>query len=401
MRQSEYATRLRMDESNLWGGRHLRLARLDVELTERCNSNCIHCCINLPVDDSAAEREEMSTEQVKDILTEAVVMGYMRVKLSGGEPLLREDFEEIYYFARKLGLKVLVFTNATLITPQLAELFARVPPLDKVEVSVYGMKEKSYEAVTRIPGSYEAAWRGIHLLEEKGVPFVVKGTLLPPVKGERGEFEAWASTIPGMELSPRYAIFLDLRFRRDSETKNRLIEGLRFSPEEGLAFLTRKPEEYLASKRRFCSRFVGRRDDKLFSCGAGLGACCVDAYGYFLPCTLLRDPELIYDLKDGSIKDALTNVFPNLRKMRAKNPDYLARCARCFLRGICEQCPGKSWVENGTLDTPVEYLCKIAHAQARYCGLIGDDEMAWEVDDWRDRIKAFSNNEEINHQDNG
>ena len=79
-----------------------------------------------------------------------------------------------------------------------------------------------------------------------------------------------------------------------------------------------------------------------------------------------------------------------MREMRAENPDYLARCARCFLKGLCEQCPAKSWTEHGTLDTPVEYLCEVAHAQARYLGLLEEGEIAWEVDGWRERLRSFS-----------
>ena len=67
------------------------------------------------------------------------------------------------------------------------------------------------------------------------------------------------------------------------------------------------------------------------------------------------------------------------------NPEYLARCARCFLMGLCEQCPGKSWAEHGTLDTPVEYLCRVAHAQARYLGLLAEGERAWEVENGAER----------------
>jgi sulfatase maturation enzyme AslB (radical SAM superfamily) len=59
--------------------------------------------------------------------------------------------------------------------------------------------------------------------------------------------------------------------------------------------------------------------------------------------------------------------------MRARNPEYLRRCARCFLKGFCEQCPAKSWSEHGNLDTPVEYLCEVAHAQARYMGWLADN----------------------------
>jgi hypothetical protein len=59
------------------------------------------------------------------------------------------------------------------------------------------------------------------------------------------------------------------------------------------------------------------------------------------------------------------------------------------LKGLCEQCPGKSWAEYGTLDTPVEYLCQVAHAQARYLGLLNGGERAWEIADWRARIDTL------------
>jgi len=384
-----YVNRVRMGEAHLWKGKAPLLGRLDMELTERCDNNCIHCCINLPADDEEAKKRELSTQEIKAILEEAVSLGCLKVRFTGGEPLLREDFEELYLHARRLGLKVLLFTNATLITPGIASLLARIPPLERIEVTVYGMKKESYEAVTRNPGSFEAAWRGMNLLMEKGVPFVVKGALLPPNRDEIEEFEAWAATIPWMDKPPSYSMFFDLRCRRDSHEKNREIEGLRLSPSDGLKILTRRREEYVKDMREFCSKFMGPPGETLFSCGAGVGGGCVDAYGYFHPCLPLKYPGTAYDLRGGSLRDALTRFFPEVREMKAGNPDYLARCARCFLKGLCEQCPAKSWMEHGALDTPVEYLCRVAHAQARYLGLIEDGERAWEVEDWRERIERI------------
>ena len=188
-------------KASFWNTVKPALSQLDIELTERCNNNCLHCCINLPADDPVAKKRELPTAAIKEILNEAASLGCLSVRFTGGEPLLREDFEELYLYARKLGLKVLLFTNATLITPPLAELFSHIPPLVEIEVTVYGMKKTSYEAITRTPGSFEAAWRGINLLLEKKVPFVVKSALLPPNREEVEEFESWASTIPWMDES--------------------------------------------------------------------------------------------------------------------------------------------------------------------------------------------------------
>lgn len=388
--KEKYFQRIDSCHASLWQDKGPSLSMLDMELTERCDNNCIHCYINLPADDVEAKERELPTGEVKNILEEAASLGCLTVRFTGGEPLLREDFEEIYIVARKLGLKVLLFTSATLITPHLAQLFAHIPPLRKVEVTVYGMKRKSYEAVTRRPGSFEAARRGMNLLLEKEVPFVVKFALLPPNRNEMEEFEAWASTLPWTEGQPSYSMFFDLRCRRDSDEKNRLIKKLRLLPEEGLKALTRNREEYLKGMQTFCPRFLGPPGKKLLSCGSGTGEGCVDAYGKFQLCMLLRHPDTIYHLKKGSLKDAITNFFPKVREMKATNPEYLARCARCFLMGLCEQCPGKCWMEHGALDIPVEYLCEVAHTQARYLGLLEEGEKSWQIDNWKERAGVLS-----------
>lgn len=384
---SGYSVAVRPAEAGLWSKLKPRLSRLDIELTERCNNNCLHCCINLPVDDSSAQGRELKTDELKDIIRQAADLGAMTVRFTGGEPLLRQDFSELYLFARRLGLRVMLFTNATLITPALADLLAQVPPLEKIEITVYGMSRRSYEAATRVPGSYAAFRRGVDLLLERRVPFIVKGALLPSNKDEVAEFEAWAATIPGMDKPPSYSMFFDLRNRRE-EDRNRVIKSVRLPPEEGLKFLTRDPEKYVKDMKEFGSKFMRPPGPRLFSCGAGTGGGCVDAYGRLQPCLSLRAPALTYDLKKGSLKEAIDDFFPRIREMEAKDPDYLARCARCFLKGLCEQCPAKSWTENGTLDTPVEYLCAAAHAQARWLGWLKEGERGWEVEDWASRLPA-------------
>jgi radical SAM protein with 4Fe4S-binding SPASM domain len=365
-----------------------RLGSLDIELTERCNNNCIHCCINLPADDRVASEREMSTHQVQVILTEAADLGCLQVRFTGGEPLLRPDFAELYLFARRLGLKVLVFTNATLISQELADLFAHVPPLVLIEVTVYGMHKESYEAVTRRPGSFARFRRGVDLLLERRVPFALKAALLPQNRHEITELETWVGTLPCRDTPPGYSMFFDLRSRRDDPEKNALIKTLRLTPQEGLAVLTRDAERYRKKMQEFAGKFMGPPGDRLFACGAGRGL-CIDAYGRAQPCMGVRVPALCPDLSalEGSNRlAAALDWMAALSDMRSTNPAYLERCARCFLKGLCDQCPAKSWAEHGNLDTPVEYFCEVAHAQARFMGWLGADERAWQVVNWRERI---------------
>jgi radical SAM protein with 4Fe4S-binding SPASM domain len=197
-----------------------------------------------------------------------------------------------------------------------------------------------------------------------------------------------------MDKTPNYCLFLDMRTRRDSLARNRLISSLRLSPEEGVKMLARQEIEYRKEMAQFCSKFIGQQGDRLFSCSAGESG-CVDAYGVYQMCMMLRHPQTVYDLKQGTLREAMTETFPLFRETRAINPDFLERCAHCFIKGMCEQCPAKSWTENGTLDTPVEYLCEVAHAQARFLGLLDDHERAWEIDlaVSRERLTHFVNSQ--------
>jgi radical SAM protein with 4Fe4S-binding SPASM domain len=188
-----------------------------------------------------------------------------------------------------------------------------------------------------------------------------------------------------MNTSPGYSISFEQRARRDDPAKDEQIRSLRITPREGLALLARNEAKYRAAMQD-ATRLMGPTGPRLFPCGAGCGYAAVDAYGRAQPCLGIRSPELTVDLLHVSLADALES-FAALGDVQATNPEYLTRCAICFLKGLCEQCPAKSWNENGTLDTPVEYLCDWAHAQARWMGWLGEEEHGWEVVEWRERLE--------------
>ena len=389
MSGAAYVKKIPSGEARLWKSGKPPLTRLDIELTERCGNDCLHCSVNRPAGDREAREREWSAESWKKLLAEAAALGCLVVRLTGGEPLLRDDFEEIYLHARKLGLRVMLFTNATLVTPRLARLLKDVPPLEAVEVSVYGMKKETYEAVTRTPGSFEAFRRGLGLLQEYGVPFIVKGAVLPATREEMDDFEAWAAGLPGQSGRPPYALLFDLRSRRDGR-KNELISSLRMNPDAFVRISSRHGEEAVEEWRDFCGRSGGARGDRLFSCLASGGSAAVDPYGRLQYCLGLRHPATVYDLAPGSLREAVTEFLPKLREARTSGRAYLERCGRCFLKGLCEQCPAKSWAEHGTLDTPVDYFCGIAHAQAVAAGLLEPGEKAWIVGEGTPRVKRRS-----------
>jgi radical SAM protein with 4Fe4S-binding SPASM domain len=380
---SRFTRIMNQRDAGLWRERRPLLQRVDIELTERCNNACRHCYINQPAGDARARRTELTTEELTAFLSEAAGLGALTVRFTGGEPLLREDFPEVYMSARRAGLQVLLTTNACLITPVLADLLARTPPRAPIQVSVYGMSAGSYGAVSNVHGAFARFRRGLDLLLERGLPVALTGTALPQTRDEAEQLEAWADGL-GLREKPGWVALLYLRARRDDQAKNGLIESLRLDAAEVVRFLSARRDEYLEDLKDFCRRFMAPPGEALFDCGAGR-AISLGAHGELHPCLALHAPETAYDWRCGTLGEAMEVFFPEVRARRAADPEYLRRCARCFLSGLCEQCPAWSWMEHGTLDKPVEYLCDVAHAQARALGLLRAGERSWEIQDWAER----------------
>lgn len=355
-----------------------RLPALTIELTERCDNDCVHCCINLPEDDQTAMRKEMSTGQIERLLEEAADLGCLEVRFTGGEPLLRPDFAQLYLRARHLGMKVSIYTNGRRIDDDLADLLAETPPLLPVEISVYGMREETYEAVTRCPGSFAEFRRGLDALLARGVPVKVKAVALPQLLDELDDFEVWADDAVKMSERAPSSTYLDLRHRRDDEAKNRLIETLRLGPEAVWGLCMRHESDYRTSMEAVRQRGMGNAGDSLFSCGAGRDI-SVDAYGKAQPCLRLRSPQLVVDTVHRSLNEAL-ETLARLREMKAQAPEYLERCARCSIRDLCNQCPATAWMETGALDGVPGYCCEVAHAEARGLGWLEEGVFAWQHD---------------------
>ena len=92
-----------------------------IELTFRCNLRCVHCYCNLPMNDPEAIEMELGVDELYQILDQIAEAGCLWLLITGGEPLLRNDFLDIYIYAKKKGFITTLFTNGTLLSPELAD----------------------------------------------------------------------------------------------------------------------------------------------------------------------------------------------------------------------------------------------------------------------------------------
>jgi len=215
---------------HLWNkikGKRIPLS-FDLELTARCNNHCRHCYINLPAGGKEAKKKELSLSEIEKLGEGGGILGALWWFLTRGEPLLREDFFDIYTCLKKKGLLISVFTNATLITEEHIIFFKEFPPRE-IEVTVYGITKKTYEKVTRKANSFTAFKRGLELLLKNGIKVTLKAMALRSNIHEIPEITRFCRERSSNPF--RFDPFLHLRYDRDPK-RNEEIKSERLSPGE-------------------------------------------------------------------------------------------------------------------------------------------------------------------------
>ncbi len=165
-------------------GRTIKSLRMSV--TDRCNLNCIYC----HNEGSKGNTGEMSVETISSIVHVAADFGISRLKISGGEPLLRKDLEDILVSLPPLK-DVSMTTNGVLLRKRAQSL--KNAGLDRVNISLDSLNEENYQHITKCKdGIFEKVIEGIHAAVDVGLtPVKLNMVLLKDVN--ESEVEAMLS----------------------------------------------------------------------------------------------------------------------------------------------------------------------------------------------------------------
>jgi len=142
-------------------------------VTRRCNLKCIHCYAHAK--DTTSFENELSTDEGKALLDDLAQFGVPVILFSGGEPLLRRDLPELARYAVEHGMRAVISTNGTLITPEKARLFKEIG-LSYVGISLDGMEEVN-DRFRGIKGAFQAALSGIRNCQEAGIKVGLRFTI--------------------------------------------------------------------------------------------------------------------------------------------------------------------------------------------------------------------------------
>ncbi|MDH5637091.1 MAG: heme b synthase [Nitrospinota bacterium] len=144
------------------------------ETTAGCNLECVHCR-RLDVAHEMM-KNDLSTEQSKQMIDAIAAESKCILVLSGGEPLFRPDIYEIAAYAKSVGLIVALATNGTLVTPEVAQKIVD-SGVQRVSISLDGATAVTHDKFRKLPGSFDMAIRGLKNLQALGMETQINSTI--------------------------------------------------------------------------------------------------------------------------------------------------------------------------------------------------------------------------------
>lgn len=328
---------------------------MSLELTRRCNFACTHCYCRLPAA-GPTPRPELTTAQWDRILREAVDEGVLFALFTGGEPLLRRDFRELWRLGRQLGLISVLFTNGLLIDAEMAEFLAEWTPR-QISISLYGASEEAYRLVTGHEGAHRRVLQSLDLLRERGLKVEVRSII---TRANRHEMQA---------LRDQSARYQEL-FAWDAELIGSFADGEGRPDAVRLTAQELHDLEWADTVRRAEWQKLGAawtpappQPDCSFRCGVGRSEFHLDPYGRLNPCLGLQAVAL--DLLQMSVHQAWETLPAAIGELTAPP----GPCQECGLPPICRQCPAEALLEGVRPGWPLPERCQMARLRAQALGL--------------------------------
>ena len=340
--------------------------------TAACNLRCLHCYSGATPDRAD---DELTTDEARALIDDLAALGTPVLLMSGGEPLLRPDLFDLAAHARQRGLRPVLSTNGTLVTPAVAERLKQ-SGVAYVGVSLDGGPE-THDRLRQRAGAFEQALAGLANAQAVGLRTGVRMTATRDTLDDLDQ----VLDIAEERRIPRFCLYHLVYAGRGRD----LVEH-DLSPDERRAMV----ERLIVKAVEWCLRSVeteilttdGHADGVLVSryvrdhdpahaeevqrlltmsggCSAGRKFACVGPEGDVHPCQFWTHVTL-GNVRDRPFSEIWTDTsHPLLAKLKAM-PEPLtgARCGRCDHRALCGGCRVRAEAVHGDpfADDPICYL---------------------------------------------
>lgn len=320
------------------------------ELTPRCNFRCPMCYVRLTSEETARRGGELPVEEWLRLAEEAKEAGTTWLCITGGEPLLYPDFEELYRELAEMGFFITLQTNGYLLAKEkFQRLFDELPPRN-MKITVYGSSDEVYRRVCGVDDGFTRLDEGLRFLGEEKIPTILVGTVIRENGDDWKRIAGYAlkrGVIPVMTKS----IFSSAR----GNGVRAADAALPMSEEEEKAAIRRRLEKPFDMSRKPCTYC---RDYRL--------GYWITWEGYMRFCSFMNEPDI--QVRGRPFRDCWRDLLEYEEAL-----DWPEECKICKVRKACFKCAGRLAAECGSPHTVSEAFC------SRVKKYYDDREERWRV----------------------
>jgi heme b synthase len=322
------------------------------ELTRSCNLACVHC--------RAAARDrpyegELSLYECKKVMDEIAEVAKPIIILTGGEPLLREDIFELAGYGDKLGFRMTMATNGTLLTPQIVQKMLS-SGIQRISVSIDGASARTHDAFRKVEGAFEGALRGLAFAREANLDFQINTTITRANIEEFPKIYDLAVSLGAVA----HHIFMLVPMGRGKDLAGESISAQEY--EKTLHWFYERRDKAPLQLKATCAphyyRIMRQRaraegaqvnfdtfglDALTRGCLGGTGFVFISHIGQVQPCGYLEVD--CGNVRDTSFRQIWQDspVFKNLRDLAG----YEGKCGKCGYIRVCGGCRARAYEMTG------------------------------------------------------
>ncbi len=321
------------------------------ELTARCNFSCPMCYVHQC---SCRPEQELTAAQWIDLARQARDEGMVFALLTGGEPLIRKDFFEIYGEMKKMGLMVSINSNGSLLSGEVRRRLLEDPPI-RMNISLYGGCRETYRNMCG-QDAFETVVENIRALHEGGIALRLNLSITPYNRQDISKIMEISRQL-GIHVQASGYMYPPMRLGNEAGDRRLSAEDaaactvqwdrLRMPPEE-FARRAEAMEQLTAVDMPECPM----ESETGIGCRAGSSSFWLTWEGKMTPCGMMPSPAA-YPLRTG-LRAAWQEILRQTRELRT--PD---KCSSCPKRELCSVCAAVCLTETGRFDGVPEYMCRM------------------------------------------
>ncbi|MBM3154248.1 MAG: radical SAM protein [Chloroflexi bacterium] len=327
------------------------------EITRGCNLLCAHCRASST---NTTYEDELSTEECLRLVDEIAGIGKPVLILTGGEPLLRPDLEQIGKYAVGRGLKVVIGTNGTLLTKEMTAKLKEIP-VPRLAISIDFPTPELQDKFRGQPGAFQAAMSGITNTRQAGIEVQINSTITKMNAKYLDELVALAFKVGAVafhpfmlvptgrgkglaevEMSPQeYEQTLNWVYDKQKELGDRMF----FKPTDAAHYLRIVKQRTKEDRAQENKSHAGHssKNPQSRGCLAGISFCFISHRGRVQGCGYL-------DVEAGNVRERgfkeiweNANLFRELRDLS----NIKGKCRICEYKRVCGGCRARAYEATG------------------------------------------------------